>query len=600
MIQSTEQQKAVVGQPVGKGEVMLLNAYAGTGKTTTLEMIAQANPQLRYLYLCFNRDNAREAQRRFPRWCECSTIHSKAWHAVGRNFSKVGNPRPREVMEAFRMATPFLAVYVIETLNAFLHSTDPEIDWKHVCSGPSAPERQRGQIRTVARKLWDRMQDETDATIPMSHDGYLKLWALQKPVIEGFDIIFLDEAQDTNPVTLEIVLQQVETKTAGLVLVGDTHQSIYGWRQAVDAMEQVASIANFRFPLTESFRFGAGIAHDATLLLNHLKGDDVELIGRGDSTGKLNSFAVLARTNARLISAAVEKARDGMGIHFSATVPADNWDPFGPYKFQMTLDIYHLWSNQLHRIRDPYMKKFKSFQEVEEHAKGEGGEGSGRDVELALQAELVKEHGHAIPELLELLRAQSCAPDQAKLAFSTTHRAKGKEWDAVHLLDDFLDPGDEELITKANPVDIAEESNILYVAVTRAKKKILYSPELFTWFEQQTEPGINVVHRMTPKPAKPPTAASADGGILDEGDLQAIARKIATKRIQKPTSGMDPKLQSVREVYYRAYEPWYDSEDQLLEKAFRLTEDVEKLAPVFGRQPGSLRTRLQRLKLVEK
>ncbi len=582
---------------------MQLNAYAGTGKTSTLELYARAFPKLRFLYLCFNRDNAREAQQRFPGYCECSTIHSKAWHAVGRNFERVANPRPREVMEVFRLAASFLAVYVLDTLNAFLHSADPEIDWQHVRTSPETPERQRTRIRSVARKLWEKMQDPADATVPISHDGYLKLWALQKPRIENYDVIFLDEAQDTNPVTLEIVLEQVAQKSAGLVLVGDTHQSIYRWRDAVDAMEQASGMANFRFPLTESFRFGGGIAHDATILLNELKGDRVKLVGRGDSSGKSSSFAVLGRTNATLIAAAVEKALDGIPIHFSATTAQANWDPFTPYKFQMTLDVYHLWSKQRHLVRDPYIKKFSSFDEVEEHARGEGTGGHGRDVELALQIEFVKEQGDDIPGLLELLRKQSCGPNEAKLAFSTVHRAKGKEWDAVRLLDDFLDPNDEEFLKKGDPEVVAEESNILYVAVTRARKKVMYPEELYEWFASLTAPSVETSHRMEPRASgrnegsnEAPSATSTPkpAGTLS---LKSVARRIAAKPLKKPTSSLLPKLQKTRETYSRAYEPWDHAEDKLLGQAYLRTQSVEALSKLFRRQPKAISKRILTLKL---
>ena len=146
----TSQQEAVVAQRVGKGEILLVNAYAGTGKTTTLEWIARSNPDRRYLYLCFNRDNAAEARRRFPPNCECSTIHSKAWHAVGRQFGKLGNLRPRIVMEVFHLAAPYLAVYVIDTLNVFLHSSDPTPQPQHVKASPYTPPAVRSQILSVA------------------------------------------------------------------------------------------------------------------------------------------------------------------------------------------------------------------------------------------------------------------------------------------------------------------------------------------------------------------------------------------------------------------------------------------------------------------
>jgi len=118
-------------------------------------------------------------------------------------------------MELFNLAAPYLAVYVIDTLNVFLHSTDPEPQPEHVRAAPRTPEVTRHRILTVARKLWRRMQDPGDEAIPMTHDGYLKLWALQSPPIVGYDAIFLDEAQDTNPVTLEIVLKPSRARDGG-------------------------------------------------------------------------------------------------------------------------------------------------------------------------------------------------------------------------------------------------------------------------------------------------------------------------------------------------------------------------------------------------
>ena len=494
----TPQQQSVVAQTVAKGEILLLNAYAGSGKTTTLEMVARAHPELRFLYLCFNRDNANEARERFPRNCECSTIHSKAWHAVGKHYAP-GHVRPRTVMEAFKLSAPYLAVYVIDTLNTFLHSIEERPEQSHITTGPGTPDPVRHLVLSTARKLWRRMQDRNDPEIPMTHDGYLKLWAMQQPSLPGYDLIFLDEAQDTNPVTLEVVLQQAHDGNAGVILVGDSHQSIYAWRHAIDAIDQVAERATRRLPLTECFRFGPGIAHDASIVLNELKSDPVQLIGRGQATGKPESFAVLARTNANLIASALEKASAGRRIHFAATNAGDGWDPFVPYKFQLTLDIFHLWNDEAPRVRDSYMKKFRSFEEVEEHARGEGAERHGRDIELALQIELVKEHGEALPSLLELLRHQSGGPADADLTFSTVHRAKGQEWDAVHILDDFINPSDQESLKGLDKVSRDEEFNILYVAITRARQKILYPPDLLEWIEEFTEEQIDTQHRLEPE-----------------------------------------------------------------------------------------------------
>ena len=52
------------------------------------------------------------------------------------------------------------------------------------------------------------------------HDGYLKLYQLSKPQLD-YDYILLDEAHDTNGVTLDLFLNQ---RTAAKIIVGDQHQ----------------------------------------------------------------------------------------------------------------------------------------------------------------------------------------------------------------------------------------------------------------------------------------------------------------------------------------------------------------------------------------
>ncbi|MCP5859974.1 UvrD-helicase domain-containing protein, partial [Klebsiella pneumoniae] len=86
-----------------------------------------------------------------------------------------------------------------------------------------------------ARNIWAYMQD-TKSDVKMPHDGYLKLYAMSRPALR-YDIILLDEAQDTNPITLDLVMAQ--RGHAKIVLVGDRHQGIYGFRKAMNAMEAV-------------------------------------------------------------------------------------------------------------------------------------------------------------------------------------------------------------------------------------------------------------------------------------------------------------------------------------------------------------------------
>lgn len=51
-----------------------------------------------------------------------------------------------------------------------------------------------------AENIWKRMTNLEDKSIRLPHDGYLKLWQLQKPTITSkYDVILIDEAQDLTP-----------------------------------------------------------------------------------------------------------------------------------------------------------------------------------------------------------------------------------------------------------------------------------------------------------------------------------------------------------------------------------------------------------------
>src|SRR5262245_28243002 len=58
-----------------------INAFAGTGKTTTLAMIGKSTPR-RGAYLAFNKAIAEDARGKFPNTVSCSTIHSLAFRAT--------------------------------------------------------------------------------------------------------------------------------------------------------------------------------------------------------------------------------------------------------------------------------------------------------------------------------------------------------------------------------------------------------------------------------------------------------------------------------------------------------------------------------------
>jgi hypothetical protein len=79
----TDEQLAFLRAYRESSEDLIGNAGAGSAKTTTMELLARANPGHRFLYLCFNTKNAGEAEARFPRNVRVCTAHSLAYQRVG-------------------------------------------------------------------------------------------------------------------------------------------------------------------------------------------------------------------------------------------------------------------------------------------------------------------------------------------------------------------------------------------------------------------------------------------------------------------------------------------------------------------------------------
>lgn len=100
MPRNTNEQQAVIDS---NADLLAVDAFAGTGKTSTLVQYALARPNSRILYIAFNKSVAAEAKERFPANVDCRTTHSLAYGAVGRKFSdKLGNVPVYMVTQAFK------------------------------------------------------------------------------------------------------------------------------------------------------------------------------------------------------------------------------------------------------------------------------------------------------------------------------------------------------------------------------------------------------------------------------------------------------------------------------------------------------------------
>jgi len=436
-----------------------VDALAGTGKTTTCVMIAEEKPT-QGVYLTFNKALQREADARFPDHVDCRTTHSVAFQAAAGPFRhRMGAPRMRSAdiaaklgigpmmfessMGSKKLSPSFLAGMVTRGIRRFCASADPEPLAKHIPMPTTMGDDDelmavwrtlRPRLTGALRQAWVDLSDP-GGEMPYEHDAYLKLFQLGSPKIEG-DYLLLDEAQDTSDCVLDIVSQQRDHMQ--VIYVGDTHQSIYQWRGAVDAMAK-ADVSG-RAALTWSFRFGPEIAEQANEVLATLT--DMRLVGKGKPgvVGRLNHpDVVLSRSNAAAVTEAFEELNRGGKPH----VVGGGRDVVS-FAFGAKTMIEDGWTSH------PDLVCFDSWDDVVDYTTDDelGGD-------LKMLVGLVTRF---TPDgIVRALKGQA-SESKASLILSTAHGAKGREWDSVKLAGDFPDSEDG-----------GEERRLLYVAVTRPR-----------------------------------------------------------------------------------------------------------------------------------
>lgn len=445
------EQEAAVARFLEGGDLKV-RAVAGSGKTTTLRLIARET-QSRMLYLAFNRSVKQEAEQKFPRHVEVKTLHGLAYGEVvkgnPRYESKLrssnGQVRPHHVIEALKIRNPGLGLAIRITLERFIRSGADEPLPQHIpveyftqrTLHPEGWAEEEARILQGVKQLWGRMQDEADP-FPLSHDGYVRIWAERGAKLNRWEGILVDEAQDLDPVFLGIL--EAHRGQVRRIYVGDPRQQIYGWRGAINAME---AFGGEPAHLSMSFRFGEAIAGVAREIAGvKVRGNPTlhsEVVSRSGPPEEGAAF--IFRTNARLVAEAAQ---------YASRYPVE---VVGGVTETASLVEAALKLKEGKASRHPLLAYFKDY--------GEFARASELSPELKGLRRLVEGYRDPLGMVKALERKRG---RKARYVFATVHKAKGLEWDVVVLGDDYPDPNDE------NGRYTPEEANIRYVAATRAKR----------------------------------------------------------------------------------------------------------------------------------
>lgn len=472
----SRQQKSIFD--AARHDSLTVHALAGTGKTTTVgHLLTRVLPPRSSVYLAFNREAAQDARARFGGEAKCQTSHA---YALTATRSRWGSRRPGALhAEHWRSIISAAALDRIEgylrerrtsirvvsrTMARFCQSADAEVTRDHVAPPLADELKNPAELGAfadeVARVTADAFHALVDARapqdLPVPHDVYLKHFQLSGAHIDE-DVLALDEAQDSAPVVGAIVRAH-HARGGQIVLVGDSNQSIYGWRGAVDALAAFAFLP--ALPLTGCYRFGPTLAA--------LPNEVLRLLGSPyllDAKGRPREHdgvqvASVFRTNRQMMREAVRHLAERRRVRCVKKL-----DEVG----RMYLVLADIMNG-----REPALMS-SSFTGKADIVAARGSwerltHSDDPDVQAAV-ADLTRDAGEAI-ELASKLTDFKSVEHGADIELCTAHASKGRQWPVVRLGCDFAGrilQRDGE----GRPIGVNhEELRLVYVALTRGMEHV--------------------------------------------------------------------------------------------------------------------------------
>ncbi len=462
----------------GEGNAMV-EAVAGSGKTTTLEQSLNDMGQARTMFAAFNRHIAKELQKRIPPTvAQVNTIHSFGFSALRRFIggdATVDKFKMRNIITEImgdeedskdaRAAAVNLCDKVRltltdpedhEALEGLMDKYDINVADDHGWVFEAVEDALHMDLKTAETK---RVIDFTDMLwIPIKRNLSLK----------KFDWIALDEAQDFNAAQRTIVLRAIAP--AGRVLaVGDRNQSIYGFMGA-----DLESIPKFIqdldaqvLPLSICYRCPTSHLDVARKIVPHIEARhnapvgeilrrNVDYVARELGNGDL----VICRINAPLASLALKLIRAGK----KAVIRGKEDVARGLISLIRRVARKHLNGSLL-----------QIFSALKDYVDRESAKLL--QVGKTLRAANLHDRVNTIIALADGIDTQSeleyrineiFSDDQEGIVLSSIHRAKGLEADRVAIYRPSLLP----FPMAQSAWEIAQEWNLKYVAYTRAKQTI--------------------------------------------------------------------------------------------------------------------------------
>lgn len=479
----------------------VVSAVAGSGKTVTsvecAKRIAASSPEKKILFLAFNKSIVEELQSRVEGLdnIRCATLHSYGFSTLRRSKMKF-NVNEKKWINYIRNNVYKLLDEPLEEKKIYPYIKNCE-SLMHLCrlnhvGGGSAVDvelianyyglnllsNEAFAVANLLKRSANLFMFKTAKGIEIDYTDMLVLPltdAFRQHIIK-YDVVFIDEAQDLSAIQQELMLQTLKPD-GKFISVGDPAQAINGFAGSLcDSFSKLVEKANgVVLPLSVNYRCGKNIITEAQKIVKEIEAyedaEDGEIlhqkhlkdVGAGDMVICRKTIPLI-KTTLRLNAigkSAYIKGRDIMNTLKDLIMKVGGVDDDN----NLSLDsMFMKLDSHLNDVASNLIDK--NIKNVKRHPVYIAEE------EKVEAIKIIAENCYGPADVIALL--DKIFDDQVRgdaIMLSTVHKAKGLENDNVFIIAPELlpmqYPGQKDW-------EYQQEMNLLYVAITRAKKRLVY------------------------------------------------------------------------------------------------------------------------------
>ncbi len=493
------QQNAFFDAAVNTRDSILLEAVAGSGKTTSLlEAAKRMQGQGNIAILAYNKKIAEEIKAKIEgkteyRHVRAGTVHSFGFGALRYSVEKNGQKIKVDarkvsdivteiVPQEFRYVGMIMKLVSLAKQRALgvIGAIEDDSQWyviaDHFDVFAGSDNNEKIPVEEIISYAKVALVKSNEILTKIDFDDMVYLPLFHKLPFFRQDAIFVDEAQDTNPARRALVGAMLK-KGGRIIAVGDPHQAIYGFTGADnDALEQIKrDFSCVRMPLSVSYRCPKNVVKFAQQWVSHIEASETAIDGeildishedfRKLTATELNgSAAILCRNTAPLVELAFSLIRRRIACKVE-----------GREVGEQLKKLVTRWktAKTVEKLRD----KLETYQEREvqkfltkkQEVKAQQVEDTVATI-LVIIDQCEAEGKRSVADLVTYIDNLFADDVKGILVLSTIHKSKGREWNDVYWLDRH---GTCPSKYARQAWQKAQETNLMYVAATRAMQKLI-------------------------------------------------------------------------------------------------------------------------------